>query len=53
MTNTTETVLRRTLFDVFGERDASKRRATIAGIWADDDLFVDPQARLVGHEAVN
>jgi hypothetical protein len=53
MTDTTETLLTRNLFDVFGERDASKRRAAIAAIWADDGIFVDPHGRFIGHEALN
>lgn len=53
MTLTIETLLTRNLFDVFGERDASKRRAAIAAIWAKDGIFIDPQGRFVGHDGVN
>ena|SRR6266849_5258051 len=53
MTNTIETPLTRNLFEVFGERDASKRAAAIAAIWAEDGIFIHPQGRFVGHEGVN
>jgi len=52
MPEKTETLLTRNLFQVFAERDAAKRHATIAEIWAKDGLLVDPHGRFVGHEAV-
>jgi hypothetical protein len=48
-----ETLLTRNLFEVFGERDATKRRATIAAIWANDGLFIDPHGRFVGNGSVD
>jgi hypothetical protein len=53
MSEQTETLLTRNLFQVFGERDAAKRHATIAEIWAKDGLLVDPHRRFVGHEEVD
>jgi hypothetical protein len=53
MSDTTEILLTKNLFEVFGERDAAKRRAAIAAIWAEDGIFIDPEGRFVGHEGVN
>ena len=41
------------LFDVFGERDAAKRRAVIARIYTDDVQFLDPEEVVQGHAALD
>jgi len=51
--NTTENLLTRNLLEVFGERDAEKRRSAIAELWADDGVFADPHGRYVGHTELN
>ena len=53
MANTTENLLTRNLLEVFGERDAVKRRFAIAALWAEDGVFVDPYGRYVGYTALN
>lgn len=53
MTNTTENLLTRNLLEIFGERDASKRRSVIAALWAENGVFVDPFGRYVGQAALN
>jgi hypothetical protein len=45
-------LLLRNLLDVFGERDGERRRAAIAELWAPDAVFVDPEGRFVGHDAL-
>ena len=51
--NTIENLLTRNLLEVFGERDAVKRRAVIAALWAQDGVFADPYGRYVGYAALN
>jgi SnoaL-like domain len=53
MANTIENLLTRNLLEVFGERDAVKRRSVIAALWAEDGVFADPFGRYVGHAALN
>jgi hypothetical protein len=53
MANAIETLLTRNLLEVFGERDAVKRRSAIAALWAEDGVFVDPYGRYVGNAALN
>jgi len=38
------TLLMRNLHDVFGENDPVRRRAAIGEIWAEDDVFYDPNS---------
>jgi hypothetical protein len=35
-----ETLIKRNLHEVFGERDAKKRRETIAQLWTEDCVFM-------------
>ena len=37
---------------VFGEHDAQKRRTTIASLWAEDGVFIDPEGRYEGHSGI-
>jgi ketosteroid isomerase-like protein len=46
-------LLKRNLLDVFDERDGVRRRAAIAELWTPDAVFVDPEGRFVGHDAVD
>jgi hypothetical protein len=47
------TLLTRNLFEVFGETDPGRRRAAIAGLWAEDAIFVDAHASVAGRDAVD
>ena len=53
MANTIENLITRNLLEVFGERDAEKRRSAIAELWAYDGVFADPHGRYVGHTELN
>ena len=53
MANTIENLLTRNLLEVFGERDAVKRRSVIAALWAQDGVFADPYGRYVGYVELN
>ncbi len=48
-----EGLLKRNLFDVFGQHDQSKRRAAIAELFTEDVVFSDPHSRHVGHDALD
>jgi len=48
-----ESLLKRNLHDVYGERDAEKRRASIADIWTPDAVFIDPDGRHLGQTALD
>jgi hypothetical protein len=39
--------------EVFSERDPEKRRAAIERTYADDVRFIDPDAEVVGRQALN
>lgn len=41
------------LFEVFNERDQSRRRAAIARIYAPDVKFIDPDEIVAGHDALD
>jgi hypothetical protein len=45
MAQTVETSIRENIFGVFGEHDAQKRRSKIAALWAEDGVFIAPEAR--------
>jgi hypothetical protein len=40
--NVIDTLLRRNLFEIFGERDPARRRNVISELWAEDGSFTDP-----------
>jgi len=48
MSETIEALLRRNLFEVFGERDRAKRREALAEIWHGEGVLVNPDGRHVG-----
>lgn len=47
-----EALMRANLLEVFGERDAERRRAAIARTYAEDVTFADEDATTTGHEAL-
>jgi len=51
--NTIETLLRRNLRDVFGERDAKKRREAIAELWTEDCVFIDHSGKSHGRDELD
>ncbi len=53
MPNTIETLLRRNLYDVFGERDAKKRREAIAELWTEDCVFIDHSGKTQGRDELD
>ena len=53
MARTVETLLRENIHGVFEEQDAVKRRSKIASLWAEDGVFIDPDARYEGHTGVD
>jgi SnoaL-like domain len=52
MAQTVETLIRENIHGVFGEHDAQKRRTKIASLWAEDGVFIDPEARYEGHSGI-
>ena len=53
MSRTVEFLIRQNLITVFSERDAEKRRAIIASLWAADGVFIDPDGVHVGRAAID
>jgi hypothetical protein len=53
MPDTNETLIRRNLHEVFGERDAKKRREAIAQLWTEDCKFIDHKGRSHGRDALD
>ena len=47
------TLLKRNLHEVFGERDAKKRRQAIAQLWTEDCVFIDHSGRTQGRDALD
>src|SRR5258706_2582983 len=48
-----ETLLKRNLHEVFGERDAKKRREAIAQLWTEDCVFIDHGGKSIGRDALD
>ena len=48
-----ETIIKRNLHEVFGERDAKKRRQAIAELWTEDCLFIDHSGKSRGHDELD
>jgi hypothetical protein len=46
-------LLERNLLEVFGERDAQRRRAVLESIWSAAGVFVDPEGRSVGFDEID
>ncbi len=53
MSDTVETLLRRNLHEVFGERDAARRRTAIDGLYAADCVFISRTGRYEGRAALD
>ena len=52
MAQTVETLIRENIYGVFGEHDAQNRRTKIASLWAEDGVFIDPDARYEGQSGI-
>ncbi|MEQ5841925.1 nuclear transport factor 2 family protein [Paraburkholderia acidicola] len=50
---TVNELLKRNLLGIFGERDAAARMAELKAIWQPDGVFVDPDGRHVGINAID
>jgi len=53
MPNTVETLLKRNLYEVFGERDAEKRLEAIAQLWTEDCVFIDHSGKTHGRDELD
>ena len=53
MPDTIETLIKRNLHEVFGERDARKRRQAIAQLWTEDGVFIDHSGKTRGHDELD
>ncbi len=53
MSQTIETLLRRNLLQIFGERDETRRRLALQDVMAEDVVFSDSEGRNTGHDALN
>ena len=48
-----ETLMKRNLHEVFGERDANKRREAIVHLWTEDCVFIDHSGKTSGHDELD
>lgn len=46
-------LLQRNLLAIFGERDSTVRMTELKTIWLPDGIFIDPDGRYVGFDAIN
>jgi hypothetical protein len=53
MTNTIERLMKGNLLEVFNERDAVRRRAAVAQIYAPDVRWIDDEGVTVGRDALD
>ena len=53
MADTIETLIKRNLHEVFGERDGKKRRAAIAELWTEDCVFIDHSGKISGRDELD
>jgi hypothetical protein len=51
--DTIETLIKRNLHEVFGERDDKKRREAIAQLWTEDCVFIDHSGKRHGRDEVD
>ena len=47
------TLMKRNLHEVFGERDAKKRREAIVDLWTEDCVFIDHSGKVSGHDELD
>jgi hypothetical protein len=48
-----ETLIKRNLHEVFGERDGKKRRDAIAQLWTEDCVFIDHSGKSHGQDELD
>jgi len=53
MPDAIEILIKRNLREVFGERDAKKRREAIAQLWTDDCVFIDHSGKTSGRDELD
>jgi hypothetical protein len=53
MADTIETLIKRNLHEVFGERDAKKRREAIAQLWTEGCVFIDHTGKTSGRDELD
>jgi hypothetical protein len=53
MSETIETLLRRNLFEIFGERDASRRREALTELWHAEGVLINPDGRHIGRVEIS
>ena len=53
MPESVELLLRRNLFEVFGERDSAKRKGSLVEIWHGEGILVNRDGRHVGRVEIN
>jgi hypothetical protein len=53
MPDTIETLIKRNLHEVFGERDGKKRREAIAQLWTEDCVFIDHGGKSHGRDELD
>ena len=53
MPDAIETLIKRNLHEVFGERDAKKRREAIAQLWTEDCVFIDHSGKTRGYDELD
>jgi hypothetical protein len=53
MADSIETLIKRNLHEVFGERDAKKRRQAIAQLWTEDCVFIDHSGKTSGRDELD
>jgi hypothetical protein len=53
MHSSVDELLERNLLRVFSERDATKRREALQALWLPEGVFMDPDGRYVGLDAIN
>ena len=53
MPDTIETLIKRNLHEVFGERDGKKRREAIAQLWTEDCVFIDHGGKRSGRDELD
>ena len=53
MPDAIETLIKRNLHEVFGERDAKTRREAIVHLWTEDCVFIDHSGKASGHDELD
>jgi hypothetical protein len=53
MADAVETLMKRNLHEVFGERDGKKRREAIAQLWTEDCVFIDHGGKNHGRDELD